>query len=80
MEAARNRQYASPAQQASTSGDAVTPNPQPGAAGKTPYMGPPVSGSQIEGRSNYGKGKLGNIMKKMKEGPIMSKEGTTSHS
>lgn len=43
---------------------------------KTPYLGPPVSGSQIEGRSESG-GRLGNIMKKMKEGPLASnRDGT----
>jgi hypothetical protein len=34
---------------------------------KQPYMGPPISGSQIEGSSGRGGGKLSGFMKKMKE-------------
>lgn len=47
---------------------------------KTPYAGPPVSGAQVEGGSGYGRGKLSGIMKKMKDGPMASKEGTVGHS
>jgi hypothetical protein len=49
--------------------------------GKAPYQGPPISGSQIEGRSGGGGGKLSNIMKKMKEGPKASanRDDTVNH-
>jgi len=47
--------------------------------GKTAYQGPPVSGSQIEGRTGGG-GKLSNIMKKMKEGPTPRQDGAANHS
>jgi hypothetical protein len=65
-------------------GPAPPPSSQPstgplGAPGKTAYQGPPVSGSQLEGRSGGG-GKLSNIMKKMKEGPTPRQDGTAHHS
>jgi hypothetical protein len=65
-----------PPQQKPIIGAAPPPGPPPSAPGKTPYQGPPVSGSQVEGRSGGG-GKLSNIMKKMKEGPSA---GTVNHS
>jgi hypothetical protein len=50
-----------------TAGNPVYGSQQPPV--KTAYGGPPVSGSQIEGRSG---GKLNSFMKKMKEGPLAS--------
>ncbi|KAF7571673.1 hypothetical protein PtrCC142_004063 [Pyrenophora tritici-repentis] len=82
IEAARARQYANTQQAANqpptipqhTQGStAGLPQGSSGSPGKTAYQGPPVSGSQIEGKS--GGGKLSNIMKKMKEGPAAGKEG-----
>lgn len=60
-------------QQTAAGGVTSTPiggtTPLPGLA-KQPYSGPAISGSQIEGNIGTGKvGKLGNIMKKMREGP-----------
>jgi len=81
IEAARARQYAntphvnqpSTIPQYTQGSTAGLPQEGSGAPGKMAYQGPPVSGSQIEGRS--GGGRLSNIMKKMKEGPSASKEG-----
>ncbi|KAH7389694.1 hypothetical protein DE146DRAFT_620147 [Phaeosphaeria sp. MPI-PUGE-AT-0046c] len=44
--------------------------PVPPIPGKQPYMGPPVSGSQLESGSRGGK--LSGFMKKMKDGPMAS--------
>jgi len=73
-----------PQSQGPTIGAAPPPPSQSGVGqsavpGKTAYQGPPVSGSQIEGRSGGG-GKLSNIMKKMKEGPTPRQDGAASHS
>jgi hypothetical protein len=58
----------------------AAPPPPLSVPGKTPYQGPPVSGSQIEGRSGgTGGGKLSNIMKKMKEGPSANREGAVNY-
>lgn len=45
----------------------------PQTAWKTPYSGPAVPGSQIEGK---GGGKMNNFMKKMKSGPLASDRGS----
>jgi len=50
-------------------------------AGNTEYVGPPVSEGP-SGGSSHGKGggRLSGIMKKMRDGPMASKEGTVGHS
>lgn len=76
IEASRMRQQQAHGYQQSTAAGGITPVstgaapsvPPPG-PGRQPYNGPAVSGSQIEGGSGTGRGKLSNIMKKMKEGP-----------
>ncbi|KAF2025444.1 hypothetical protein EK21DRAFT_76404 [Setomelanomma holmii] len=52
--------------------------PVPPVPNKTAYMGPPISGSQLEGSGGgRGGGKLSGLMKKMKDGPMASnRDGT----
>lgn len=53
--------------------------PVPPIPGKQPYMGPPISGSQLES-GGRGSGKLSGFMKKMKDGPLASnREGAVEN-